>query len=210
MNLKSTDAALFPVLAQLTHGDHLLAHLTIPGAPANKKNRPRPTWPWLYRQRLQHQGRKVTSLQDLFLAIDGHVASGDLWQARNLLQGAAQDLRPIIQPNSEFTRWARGVARVVKARPDLPRPLAPSGQLLKVEALFYLAPRQRPDLPGLLEAVCDSLEKCGLLESDYWVNDFGRSARVWPPKGGSKRAKAEREAWEPRTEVFVYDGGATR
>lgn len=187
-----------------------LARITVPGAPANKKNRARPTWPWLYGRRLRFEGRPVTGLRDLFLTVDGYLRLGNVQAARRLLQEAAAGLRPVLQPNTEFSKWERAARRVINARRDLRRPLAPKGRLVLVNALFYLAPRQQPDLPGLLEATCDVLEKSGLLANDYFVNAFGRSRRLWPPAGSSKAAKEARLAWAPRSEIYVFDTGVDR
>jgi len=125
-------------------------------------------------------------------------------------KGKDGQVRPGILPSRDFQKWEKGAIRYFDRRRDLRRPLAESGELLLLNALFFLAPRQRPDLPGLLEAVCDALEKGGLIANDYWINSFGRSRRIWPPKGGSKAAKAARAAWVPRTEAYIYTTGERR
>lgn len=61
---------------------------------------------------------------------------------------------------------------------------------LAVRAVFYLAPKQRPDLSGLIEACGDILQEAGVVANDYSIVSWDGSRRV-------------RNSVEPRTEIEV-------
>lgn len=111
---------------------------------------------------------------------------------------------PRILPSAEYRAWERRAVAALQAQ-GLNRAGVPESTLLGLEVAFYLGFRHQPDLPGLLEAVFDALQKAKVLRNDYWIEVLEpRPRRVWPPRGGSKSVKAAREAWRPRVEGRLY------
>ena len=189
-----------------------VAHLVIPGAPQGKKNSPQIAYTGISSFRLQvpkKSGgtRLVVGLKDFLWYLHAAIRASRSREVLNLLTRGASQIHGRPMPSADFRRWDRTAKAAVKARADLALPVIPAGHLITINALFYLAPRQRPDLPSLLQAVCDSLEDAGVFSNDYFVNGFARSRRIWPPAGGSKAAKAARAAHQPRTEIWIYDDG---
>ena len=183
----------------------VLLRVTVPGPPANKKNRPIPAWPWIASQRLRtHDGKPVRGLRD-FLA---WLLYG--WARRSpgayaMLLAAVTNLRPVIFPNREYVVWEKAAKKAILAASGGFKIESGRGRMLGVTAKFYLAPRQRPDLPGLYEAVFDALESSGAISSDYWINSTDGSKRFWPPSGSSNAVKLARESWVPRTTIEVWE-----
>lgn len=192
--------------------DGLLAEFTIPGPPRNKKNNPRITWPAIYAAGLTFgPKRPVCGLKSWLVYIRARLARGNAKAAEALLSGAINDknFRANIIWSKAFEDFDRRSRRELQSRLDIRRPIPrEEDRLIRVDADFYLA-KGRPgtlDEPGIWEALFDVIESNGLVSNDYFLS-VGTGTRRWPPKGRSKAAIAARAAWEPRTEVRLYDGG---
>jgi len=103
--------------------------------------------------------------------------------------------RPRLLPSKAYRQLLpSAVPELMAQRRGAPWPLNREGGRrvdVQVRATFYLAPKQRPDLSGLLEACGDILQAAGVIFNDYSIISWDGSRRV-------------RDGSEPRTEVEVW------
>ncbi len=196
----------------MTEARKPVLHLRLEGNPAGKKNSQQVTYTGISSFRLRRRKTvggpllPVKGLKDFLLSLHSLVRRSQTREVLNLLERAAAIVHPRPMPSTDFREWSAAARDKWNPLP-FPRPVVPRGHLVTLNCLFYLGPRQRPDLGSLLQAVCDVLQDVGVFDNDYTVDDFGRSRRIWPPPGGSKAKDAAREAHVPRTEVWIYDDG---
>ena len=97
----------------------------------------------------------------------------------------------MVFPDSKFAKAERLAVKELKLAGHAGLELGGEKQFLAVRARFFLAPRQRPDLAGLIQAAGDILETAGVITNDFWI-------RSWDGSGWT------RELWEePRTEIRI-------
>lgn len=174
----------------------ILFRAVVPGPPTNKKNRGQIFYPWIPKQRLRLSGVPVRGLADFLRYLAGSPNP-------KLILSAARYCNSVILPSADYRKWEKVAVAAFQGASGGITIEASRDSLLGLSARFYLAPRQRPDLPGLVEAVCDSLETAGVVNNDYFVNSLD-VRRIWPPSGSTKAIKLARESWQPRTVVSLW------
>lgn len=174
--------------------------VTIPGAPAGKKNTSRVTYPGIASAGLRWQGKPVRGLKAAFQAL-ALLARNNPGKAASIMQRLSGRSAPVIQPSKDHQRWykeAEPVARRAVERlreQGVSTPIIPHGHLARVQAIFYRAKGQRGDFVNFLQAVDDLLEDVGVVPTDYWINSHDGSSTEWD------------EPFNPRVEIEVYDLG---
>lgn len=103
-----------------------------------------------------------------------------------------------VLPSLDWADWVKQLKAAIRwmAAPlDVVNPLDPKKKwkrrALAVEAQFYLAANQRPDVSGLYEGLGDALEEIGVVDNDYWI-------AAWP-----ERNPRRRDPQRPRVEVTI-------
>lgn len=192
----------------------LLTHLIVPGKPYGKKNRPQLFHSGIAPMNLlavkDGKRKKIKDLPGYLWYVRSAVERGALTHAKELLSRGARNIRPIASPSKDYRDFQARALKVFRQRIDVAKPLVGRDHWLLVNCKFFLAPRQRPDLDGLLAAVADVLESGGLIKNDYRIAGWGKSRRIFPPTGSTVNAKAARRRWRARTEIWVYDLGIER
>lgn len=136
---------------------------------------------------------RVAGLEDLFHVI-AETAPRDPAGAAMIATRAASIVKPVIFPGSAYSKWHKDAMKQIAAL-KLTLPVVPDGNVVWVQAVFYVTPRSRTDLVNFIEATNDLLEDAGVYGNDYAVNSHDGSARIWT------------DPTNPRTEIAIWDLG---
>lgn len=162
----------------------LLARFEIRGAPPTKKTSQQPV----------HLGIPRGVTMNIYMGMLADMLHDSPGDVISRLRRLASSYRLIILPSEAYRdalRWWVPQAKAALTAASSPTYGTADFPVI-VGAIYYLGARQRPDLPGLNEALSDLLQESGWIANDYHI------ARFWE---GTRR---ERDPANPRTVVFLW------
>ena len=125
----------------------------------------------------------TTTTWAIHLTILGRPASKKNSKTLGKLFGSG---KPILRESDRYLAWEREAVQQLReawTNPPIDKPV-------RLAATFYEHPRQRGDLAGVMQGLCDALQAGGVLVNDRLVRAFGPTA-------------IHRDATNPRIEVTL-------